>query len=124
MDLEDIQQLLTDFSTKLELVEVAKKKCHDVIYDLIKKNNGNLEKIGSFEPTELVFEFNKQTFVFNIYYTDVPFIRTEIGIYIKDPDNVWVRGLEPVGTYELDTDLDGEHIDDMLDIHKTKKDTL
>ena len=59
--------------------------------------------------------------IFNSYLTDTPFVRTEIGIYIKDKANVWVRGLEPVGKYVLETNLEGEDIDDWLDFDKTKK---
>ena len=35
-------------------------------------------------------------------------------IYINDDKNVWARGLEPIGHYELDTDDNGDHFDDWL----------
>ena len=122
MGLNDIQKTLTDFSTQLDLVDQAKKSCAKVILDLIAEDNGNLEKTTrGFEPSELIYEFNNQALIFNSYLTDAPFVRTEIGIYIMDKANVWVRGLEPVGKYVLETNLEGENIDDWLDFDKTKK---
>lgn len=89
---------------------------------MIAKDNGNLEKTtGGFEPSELIYEFNNQALIFKSYLTDTPFIRTEIGIYIEDTANVWVRGLHPVGKYVLETNLEGENIDDWLYFDKTKK---
>src|SRR5688572_3885233 len=125
MGLKDIQKSLTDFSTQFDLVEQAKKSCAKVILDLIDEDNGNLEKTtGGFEPSELIYEFNNQALIFNSYLTDTPFVRTEIGIYIKDTANVWVRRLEPVGKYVLETNLEGEDIDDWLDFDKTKKEIM
>ena len=122
MGLNDIQKTLTDFSTQLDLVDQAKKSCAKVILDLIAEDNGNLERTTrGFEPSELIYEFNHQALIFNSYLSDTPFVRTEIGIYIKDKANVWVRGLEPVGKYVLETNLEGEDIDDWLDFDKTKK---
>ena len=122
MGLNDIQKTLTDFSTQLDLVDQAKKSCAKVIPDLIAEDNGSLEKTTrGFEPSELIYEFNNQALIFNSYLTDTPSVRTQIGIYIKDKGNVWVRGLEPVGKYVLETNLEGEDIDDWLDFDKTKK---
>jgi len=125
MGLKDIKKTLSDFSTQLDLVDQAKKSCAKIILDSIAKDNGNLEKTtGGFEPSELIYEFNNQAFIFNSYLTDIPFVRTEIGIYIRDTANVWVRRLEPVGKYVLETNLDGENIDDWVDFDKTKKEVM
>ncbi len=117
---EHLQKTLLDFSDKFDLINKSKKSCQDAIQNLLDDNNGDLSLIGGFEQEELIYEFNKQTFVFNSFITDTPFVRTEIGIYIKDKDSVWIRGLEPVGLYEMDTNLQGEDIDDWLTIDKTK----
>jgi hypothetical protein len=122
MELSTIKQKLKDFSDKLDLVNQARESCLNVITKLVNEDKGDLATIGGFYPSELIYEFKDQTFVFNSYLTDTPFIQTQIGIYINDPEKVWVRGLEPVGTYELDTNLEGEHIDDWLWFDKTKKD--
>jgi hypothetical protein len=120
MEINIIQQKLREFSDKLDLVNQARQSCSNVITKLVNEDKGDLETIGGFDPSELIYEFKDQTFVFNSYLTDTPFIQTQIGIYINDPEKVWVRGLKPVGTYELDTNLDGEHIDDWLWFDKTK----
>ncbi len=121
MDLMDIQKRLNDFSQKLDLVNQAHESCKEVIERLKQEDKeGDLDSFGGFDPAELIYEFDNQTLVFNCYKTDIPFIRTQIGIYIDDPDKVWVRGLEPVGNYKLDTNLEGEHIDDWLYFDKTK----
>jgi hypothetical protein len=117
---ENLQKILKNFSEQFDLVNKAMESCKEVINNLITEDNGDLKSTAGFEKEELIYEFNKQTFVFNTYLTDIPFVRTEIGIYIKDPDNVWERGIERVGKYELDTNLSGQHIDDWLDFDKTK----
>ena len=121
MELSSIQQKLKEFSENLDLVNQARKSCSEVIINLVNEAKGDLKTIGGFHPSELIYEFKDQTFVFNSYLTEMPFIQTQIGIYINDPDKVWVIGLEPVGTYELDTNLEGENIDDWLWFDKTKE---
>jgi len=120
MDLMDIQKRLNEFSQKLDLVNQALERCKEVIERLkLEDKEGDLDSFGGFDPAELIFEFNNQILMFNSFKTDMPITRTQIGIYIDDPDKVWARGLEPVGNYELDTNLDGEHIDDWLYFDKT-----
>ena len=121
MDYKRIQKSLLDFSEKHGLIERAKKSCKNVIKNIVEENNGDLSRIGGFDINELIFEFNSQILIFKSYTTDVPFIRTQIGIYIKDLNEVWIRNIEPIGSYELDTSFEGEDIDDWLNIDKTKK---
>lgn len=78
MELDDIQKILNDLSTRFDLINTAKKSCGVVIIDLVQKGE---DKIGGFEPSELIYEFKSQKFVFNYYLREEPFISTEIGIY-------------------------------------------
>jgi hypothetical protein len=121
MELSSIQKSLKEFSDNLDLVSQARQNCASVINELVHEAKGDLESIEGFDPLELIYEFKDQSFVFSSYLTEIPFIKTQIGIYINDPDKVWVRGLKPVGTYQLETNLEGEHIDDWLWFDKTKK---
>ena len=45
-------------------------------------------------------------------------IRTRIGLYLEDSDNVWLDNIEPIGYYELETDFNGKILDDWFVIEK------
>ena len=47
-------------------------------------------------------------------------IRTKVGLYVEDTKNVWLDSLEPIGYYELETDFNGEILDDYFVIEKQK----
>ena len=119
MEIDKTQEILNDFSTKHQLIDRAAKSCKVALKNLVKADGGQIE-LGGHDLKDLILEFNGQSLIFKSYRTENPYIRTEIGIYIKDPDNVWVRGLEPIGKYELDTNLAAEDIDDWLTIDRAK----
>jgi len=119
MEIDKAQEILNDFSTRHQLVDRAVDGCKVALENLI-KGDGGQDELGGHDLKDLILEFNGQSLIFKSYQTENPFIRTEIGVYIKDPDNVWVRGLEPIGKYELDTDLSAEDIDDWLTIDNKK----
>jgi hypothetical protein len=116
---EDRQNELNNFSDKYKLIVRAIDCCKEVLNKLSKEGERQ-ERIGVFEIGELILDCNGQSLIFRSHRPGIPFIRTEIGIFIKDPSNSWFRGLEPVGRYELDTNLDNEDIDDWLTIDKSK----
>lgn len=118
MDLNDIQKTLNDLSARFDLVNQATKSSESIIINLSREGK---DKLGGFESSELICEFKCQKLVFNSHLRQEPFISTEVGIYIKDEDGIWVGGLKPVGTYELETNLKGEHIDDWLWFSETKR---
>lgn len=47
-------------------------------------------------------------------------IKTRIGIYVKDPQDIWLWGLIPVAHYELHTTIDGEVMDDFFTVDHEK----
>lgn len=47
-------------------------------------------------------------------------IKTRIGIYVKDTQNIWLWGLIPVAHYELHTTIEGEVMDDFFTIDHEK----
>ena len=116
MNPDEIKLYLNDFSNKHNLIEYAKESSTVSIKELIK--DGGSKELGTYAIGDLVLAFDYQSFIFNDYLRKTPWIRTRIGIYVNDPDNNWVKGLKPIGYYELDTDVKGEHFDDWLIINE------
>ena len=113
MRIDKVQKDLQELSTSYKLIEKAVTGCKQSIKNLVEEDGGEEELKGR-QKDELVLEFNVQSLVFASWETDDAFIKTEIGIFVKDPDNVWARGLKPIGRYILETNLHGEDIDDWL----------
>ena len=75
--------------------------------------------LNGMEKAEIIFQFDRyELHVGREKMTDV--IRTRIGLYLKDEKDTWVNNLEPIGFYELETDLNGVILDDYLRIEKEK----
>ena len=119
MEIDKTQEILNDFSTRHQLIGRAVDGCKVALQNLVKEDGGQ-EELGGHDLKDLILEFNEQSLIFKSYQTNSPVIRTEIGVYIKDPDHVWVRGLQPIGKYKLDTNLSAEDIDDWLIIDSKK----
>lgn len=115
MNLEAIQDALKKFSRDNDLVNDAYEHCRQAIRNGIQNDKeNNTSKLDGFDPAELIHRFKTQALIFNSSHRTIPFVRTQIGIYVADPDGPWGDHMRPVGRYELDTDLNGEHIDDWL----------
>jgi len=113
MDLQDISRLFNNLSQQHQLIDKAMSNAKEVLIDLIHKDDGSLIHINTLEQENILYAFNKQSYIFQRFESTVSFIRTEIGIYHKDRNNsLSVR--MPVGIYELDTTLEGEVMDDWL----------
>ncbi len=69
---------------------------------------------GRWQLSDIQLIFDKQSLVFKSDTLDYPYVDTQIGLYIPDDRKVWFRDLMPIGTYRLITALDGEVMDDYL----------
>ncbi|MDJ1496057.1 hypothetical protein QNI19_24185 [Cytophagaceae bacterium DM2B3-1] len=122
MDFESIQQYLNELSEKYELVNVAMEGCQTWIDETWKERD--IASFGGFAKEELKLAFDQHDFVFNHYFWQRLVIRTRIGIYVNDTAKVWARNLKPIGYYEMETDEQGQTIDDWFVIEKEKEDEL
>jgi hypothetical protein len=99
--IEELQVKLMEFSDKFELKQNALESCLESMKNCI---NDNVNGLGGFSIDELRLEFIEQNLVFEHYVYNVPFIKTKIGLYMKEENKIYVRNLKPIGYYELDTD--------------------
>ncbi|MBC3542277.1 hypothetical protein ACFSC6_13850 [Rufibacter sediminis] len=118
MRFKDIQAFLENHSSLFGLVSLAEESCRKLLSE--KTKNGHSEWY-EYEFNDLVVRLIEQELVFNHTLRQTPHIRTRIGIYIEDPDNIYFMGLEPLGFYQLDTTDNGEIIDDWLVFDKQTK---
>lgn len=107
MELKQTHKILNDFSTRHQLINRALDGCKVALDNLNKEDGGRSELRGHY-PNELILQFDKQSLIFKSGKTNTPFIRTEIGIYVKSNQSL------PLGKYSLDTNLNNEDIDDWL----------
>jgi len=123
MTVSEIKVMLDAFSTQHGLIEKAIKGCKKVIDYLIEEDQKNKkDSLGGFSKEEIILEYDHQKLLFNDCYEQFPLIIVQIGLYIKDLENIFLRNLEPIGYYQLYVDSDGEIIDDVFTIDKEKKD--
>jgi len=123
MSLEKTNKTLIEFSDKHNLKQEAMKSCQIAMFNCILND---VDGLGGFKLTEIHLEFIKQDLIFQHYLSETPFIKTRIGLYKKEENDIYLRNLEPIGYYELDSDANGESFDDWLIIevekNKLKKD--
>jgi hypothetical protein len=118
MNYSTIQAYLHDLSNKQGLVDLAIKGCGDCIDNQLKENEQTV--LGGYVKEELKLAFNHQELVFKDYIRPDIIIQTQIGIYIDDPKGIWLRNLQPVGRYILETNEQGEPVDDWLLMEEEK----
>jgi len=121
MILSEIENRLKDFSEKHNLKREAFVSCRIAISNCLEEN---LNGLGGFKLDEIRLEFVRHEMIFEHYVYKTPFIKTRIGIYKKEENDVYVRDLEPVGYYELDTDINGTSFDDWLIIDQEKNNEM
>ena len=86
------------------------------------EEDNRLGLIGRWQLGDIQLRFDKQSLVFKSDTIDYPYVDTQIGLYVTADSKSWFWDLIPVGTYRLITALDGEVMDDYLeldDFHKT-----
>ncbi|MDR3025887.1 hypothetical protein [Chryseobacterium sp.] len=111
MTAQELELLLAERAKTFDL----KKTAYDTLHQILSENPEEL--IGGFEPDEITLQFDGYQYLINKRYSG-PIIRTKIGLYVKN--EIYLGDLEPIGYYELETDLDGEVQDDWFIIEREK----
>lgn len=120
-DLTSIPQILDDFVLQYNLKDEAVRRCMVAMTNCLEDDPAGLSGFGL---NEIKFDFKSHTFIFEHHFYPTPFIKTEIGIYKTVVDEIYVGNHEPIGYYQLDTDLEGNHFDDWLIINEEKNNQL
>lgn len=112
---QELEILLTERLKTLDL----KKAAFDALEKIFLENVADKEFLCGFERSEINAIFDRFEFQVDRRDRD-PIIRTRIGLYVDDKDQVWLNNIEPIGYYELETDLNGKIVDDWFVIEKEK----
>lgn len=111
MKAQELDALLTERVHVFDL----KKKAFETLYEILSENPE--ESIGGFAPSEVTLLFDGYQYLIDRRYGD-PIIRARIGLYVEK--EVYPDNRESIGYYELETDLDGEIVDDWFIIEQEK----
>jgi hypothetical protein len=115
MTTQSLEILLIEKCTTLNL----KQKALDLLEEVFLAHVNNKDFLQGFKRSEIIPVFDR--FAYQIERrSESPTIRTKIGLYVEDPAKVWIDHMEPIGYYELETDLDGQILDDWFVIEKGK----
>lgn len=94
-----------------------KKTALDTLNEIFLEHIDDKDFLGGFEQNEIKAIFDR--FEYHIERrSNIAIIRTRIGLYVTNEH--WWEESEPIGYYELETNLDGEVVDDWLIIEKEK----
>lgn len=115
--MKDIQKQLAEFVQKYNLKEEAIKLCRIAMTNCVEED---IVGLRGFRIEEIRLEFVRHELVFEHYFYNTPFIKTRIGLYKKKENEAWIRNLEPIGSYDLWTNLNGDAIDDFLIVDAEK----
>jgi hypothetical protein len=115
---------MTDQELEILLIERCKtldlaKTAFDTLEQILKDNSNDKDFLGGFKLNEIKAIFDR--FEYQIVRRHGgSIIRTRIGLYVEDKDQVSLDKMKPIGYYELETDLKGEIVDDWFVIEKGK----
>jgi hypothetical protein len=119
--LEAIEKYLKELSTQQDLICYATTCCEQYLDACLREDtSGSNASLGGHSKEDLILAFDRQELVFEHYLQQSPLIHIRIGLYIADPKRIWVRSLEPVGFYILETNQAGEAVDDWISITQDK----
>jgi hypothetical protein len=116
----EIKEIFKAFSEDVVLKKLAFESCYATMKNCLQED---MECLGGFKFEELKVEFVKQQIVLEHILYDAPYVKTSLGIFLKEEREDFIGNLEPIGTYELDTSLEGEIIEDwlMIDVEKNNQ---
>src|SRR5436305_11754687 len=113
--MEGIAERLRQWSEESGIVEKALENCKVSLANCAEEDKQIGEQpLKGWELEQIRLEFDKQSLVFKHGILSYPYIDTEIGLYVDDPEGIYFRHLKPIGSYRLITTLDGEVNDDYL----------
>jgi len=113
MTAQEIELLLKERVTRLELKKAAFESLTYIFLD----NAADKSFLCGFEQEEIKTVFDGYQYLIDRRFGS-SIIRTRIGLYIEN--EIYLDNLEPIGYYELETDWDGETVDDWFIMEKEK----
>jgi hypothetical protein len=112
---QELDILLTERCRTLDLTKTAM----DNLEQLFKDNYGDKDFLGGFEQNEIKAIFDRFEYQIDRRLGG-SIIKTRIGLYIEDTDQIGLDIIRPIGYYALDTDFSGVVLDDWFVIEKEK----
>ena len=110
---QEIDILLTERVKMFDL----KKTAFETLYKILSENSGDKDFLCGFEQDEIKPVLDRFEYHIDRRHGG-SIIRTRIGLYVENQN--WLGDLEPIGYYELETNLNGEVVDDWFVIEKEK----
>ena len=116
----ELEILLKEKSRTLDL----KKTAFDTLENIFNDNSTDKNFLRGFKREQIKAIFDRFEYQIDRRHGG-SIIRTRIGLYTEDTDQIWLDGIRPIGYYALDTDFTGVAVDDWFVIEKEKhlKDT-
>lgn len=112
---KELEILLTENCNKVDLKQLA----FSSLEQIFTQNTSDKTFLCGFERNEIRTIFDGFKYLIDRRHGS-PIIRTRIGLYVEDKDRVWLDNIELIGYYELETDLNGQIVDDWFVIEKEK----
>ncbi|KFF09790.1 hypothetical protein IW15_22305 [Chryseobacterium soli] len=110
---QELEVLLTE---RVEMFDL-KKTAFITLNKIFSDNSENKDFFNGFIQDEIITKFDGFEYLIDRRHRD-SIIRTKIGLYVESQD--WLDNIEPIGYYELETNLNGDVIDDWFVIEKEK----
>jgi len=110
---QELEALLIDRVNTFEL----KKSAFNTLCAILLENSDNEDFLRGFEQNEIKAIFDKFEYQINRQHGG-SIIKTRIELYVENQN--WHDNIEPIGYYELESNLNGEILDDRLIIDKEK----
>lgn len=113
---------MTDQELEILLIERTKtfdfkKTAFETLNEIFLEHSDEKDFLCGFEQNEIKLVFERFEYHIDRRHGG-SIIRTRIGLYVESQN--WLDNLEPIGYYELETNLNGEVVDDWFVIQKEK----
>ena len=112
---QELEILLTERCRTLDLKKIA----FDTLEKIFNDNSNDKDFLRGFEKNEIKAIFDRFEYHIDQRHGG-SIIRTRIGLYIEDTDQIRLDNIRPIGYYALDTDFSGVAVDDWFVIEKEK----
>lgn len=112
---QELEIFLTERCKALGLVKTA----FDNLEQIFKDNSNDKEFLCGFERNDIKPIFDRFEYQVDRRHGG-SILKTRIGLYIEDADQIWLDKIRPIGYYALDTDFSGTVVDDWFVIEKNK----
>ncbi|MBK7797575.1 MAG: hypothetical protein IPJ53_00535 [Saprospiraceae bacterium] len=112
---QQLEILLTERCRTLDLTKTAFNNLEQIFKD----NEGDIDFLGGFEQNEIKAIFDRFEYQIDRRHGG-SIIKTRIGLYFENTNQIGLDNLRPIGYYALDTDFSGAVLDDWFVIEKEK----